>query len=114
MIPNEIVSVCEFSLRGLTSTPLATNFHSMLCLVAGVFIVADRVFWTSNRAGVARPGREARLPEMRAALGFYQSVYQEAVANAIRGFPTDSGETEAIGQQLAMLVQGYSARPKTI
>jgi len=113
-IPKDIVSDCASNLG--ESDP-ETNFHSALCIVAGVFIVADQVFWTSNR-DVSRPDQTTLLSEMRAALALYQSVHKEVVTSHIRegfssSFPTDEHEMRAIGGRLAKVVQERcrAARP---
>jgi len=113
-IPEDIVSSCA---SHLAESESATNFHSVLCVIAGVFMVADRMFWTSNRE-VARPDQAALLSETQAALALYQSVDKEVVTSAIRerfssSLPADWDEVKAIGERLTELVQErcHTARP---
>jgi len=86
---------------------LLTNFHSLLRLIAGIFVIADRMFWAPQ---VAHQDEEALLFKMQAAVTLYRSVDEEVLKGVIRetfspSFPTSIDEAHATGERLTILVQ---------
>jgi len=110
-IPNEFVSTFASNLANSTSQE--TNIHSVLRLVAGVFIVGDRIFSTLNKGIViAPPDTEQLFSILHAALEVYRSVDDEAVGRTIieefpSSFPTNDEERRAIGTRLLKVVQEH-------
>jgi len=118
-IPAEFVSTLTSTLAD--SMLSNTNFHLVLRLVAGVFMVADQVYQALKDAPAAQAGTEPLLLALRAALTKYQSVDEEAVRTAVTNrfaptYPTDSVEARAVGMRLADLVQecchGLATQPE--
>jgi len=87
-IPDHFVSVCASKLN--ISIHLLSSFHSLLCLIAGLFIVGDRVFWISNRAEVGTLHEETRLSILKTAFDAYLRDDEKAVMQVIKEtFPSE-------------------------
>jgi len=107
-VPNVYVSACTSKLN--ISIHLMSSFHSFLRLIAGLFIVGDRVYWSSNRAEDDTWDEETRLTMLKTALDAYLRDNEKAVTQVItETFPSKcpGQRDKELENRLALLIRTH-------
>jgi len=108
LVPNVFVSVCTSKLN--ISIQPTSSFHSFLHLIAALFIVGDRVFWTSNRAEENALDEETRLTILKAAFDIYFRDHEKVVTQVImETFPSKPlGQIDRkLEERLILLIRAH-------